>query len=245
MMTKTRTHLRRLGTAVLVVMTAAALVGAPVSAQTTAEPAFIVEVHADGSATMSLQSTFDLTTDAEQEAFESLIDDEQAQTNAKDRFLDRMRAVASDAENATERQMRVTDAQIELRRTDDNRTGIVTLTVTWEGLAAETDGELVVTEPFASGFTTERPFTLRTPEGYTIATATPDPKTSTDTSVTWAANTDLTGFDVRMEPSPEPTDSPTATQVTTETGGQPGFGLLVALIALGMGSLWAVRRASR
>lgn len=222
--------------AILAVALAVALIGAsaaPVAAQSTADPAFIVEVHDDGSATVSVRSTFDLTTDAERAAFRTLMDDDQAKRSASDRFLDRMRAVASDAENATGREMQVTDASIDLRRSTDNETGIVTLSVTWAGLAA-VDGEtLVLGEPFASGFTTDRAFVVEPPEGYEITSASPEPEASEAGHAIWNAGTDLSGLEVEMQPTAtdtSPADGP------AQTDGQPGFGWLVALLALLGGS---------
>lgn len=244
-------HLRWAGAvAVLVAMTALAVAGPPVAAQSATEPAFVVQVHADGAATVSLRATFDLETDAERRAFETLMDDDQAQADAKARFLDRMRAVASDAENATGRAMSVTDATIELRRTDDNRTGVVRLSVAWSGLAEGRGDTLVVTEPFASGFNPDRPFVLHAPDGYEIASASPEPDALDGRTATWDAGTDLTGFAVELQPVPTP--SPTATteppadeEGTTRTGGQPGFGVLPALVALVAAGAAGIRRARR
>ena len=223
---------------VLALVAVVALAAGPAAAQSAAEPAFVVQLEADGSATVTLQSTFDLTTDAEREAFASLETDDQAQDEAAARFLERLRAVAGDAEAATGREMRVTEASIELRRTDDGRTGVVTLTATWTGLAATDGDRLVVTEPFASGFAPERPFVVRAPDGYVVEAASPAPDARDETSATWQAGSDLAGLTVEVAPAPTPTAEP------TETGGQPGFGALAALAALLAVAVLA-RRAAR
>lgn len=234
MLTANTTHLS-VTLAVTLALSAVAFSVPPAAAQSTAEPAFIVEVQADGSAEVSVRSTFDLTTDAEQEAFRTLMDDEQAKQDATNRFLDRMRSVASDAENVTGREMRVTDGAIDLQRSADNETGIVTLSVTWEGLAA-VDGEtLVITEPFASGFTPERPFVIVPPDGYEITTASPEPNTRDDGRASWKSGTELSGLEVEIQPAETPTPTPTESPTDAEpaqTDGQPGFGWLVALLAL-------------
>lgn len=230
-MTRATNAVRPLALALILVVSVIAMTVPPVTAHSTSEPAFIVELNADGSAEVTLRSTFDLTTDSEQEAFRTLMDDEQAQQNAKDRFLERMRAVASDAENATGREMAVMDPTIDLYRSDDSETGVVTLSVTWEGLAA-VDGEtLRVTEPFASGFSPDRPFIIRVPDGYVITSVTPNPDERGGTRVAWKSGSDLTGLSVEMEaedtPSPVEDDDG-----VIDTDGQPGFGWLVALLAL-------------
>lgn len=223
------TNARPFGTALLVAMVAIAMAGQPVAAQAADEPAFIVAVNADGSAELTVRLTFDLTTDEEQQAFETLQDDDQARQNAMDRFLDRIRAVASDAENATGREMRVTDASIDLRQTSDGETGIVTLGASWSGLAAVEGDTLIITEPFASGFSPERPFVLRAPDGYEIASASPSPDDRSQTSLTWAAGTELAGLSVEFVPTETPTP---AGDDGAATDGQPGFGVLVALLGI-------------
>lgn len=210
---------------IVLLLTVVSMVG-PAAAQDDATPAFIVDVNADGSAQVHIRSTFDLQTDAEQAAFQTLEADEQAQADARARFLARLQAVASDAANATGREMRVTDATLDLQRTADNETGVITLTVTWEGLAAVSGETLTVTEPFASGFEPDRPFVLRAPDGYVIASATPEPDATDERSATWDAGTSLTGFEVVLEPAGTPAVT------TTRSEGQPGFGVLVALLAL-------------
>lgn len=211
-----------------------AAVAQPISAQNATEPAFIVAVNEAGSAEVSVRSSFDLETESERQAFLGLLDDDQAQENAKARFLDRMNAVADDAENATGRDMQVTDPTIELSVTDDNETGVITLSATWSGLAAVEGDTLVITEPFASGFTTERQFILRAPHGYMISSASPEPVSTTSGSATWDPGTELAGFSVTLQPAPTPTEAGTATVAgeTTESGGQPGFGLMSGIAAL-------------
>ncbi|MFB6268366.1 MAG: DUF4897 domain-containing protein [Halobacterium sp.] len=202
------------------------------------EQALVVDVHEDGSATVTLTLTYDLTTQNETESFESLRGDEAAQTEFRDRFRDRMASVAADAENATGREMSVRDASISLATTDSGDTGIVKLSVVYEGLAAAQDGRLVVTEPFASGYVTNNAFVLRAPDGYELTSVTPEPASRQATTAAWNSNTDLTGFEAVFQPA-----ETTTTAAPTETtggesggesgGGAPGFGVLAALAAAG------------
>jgi PGF-CTERM protein len=220
--------------ALVVLLVASATLPSPAAAQGDEAPAFIVELNADGSAEVIVRSTFDLTTDSEQEAFQTLMDDEEARQTAADRFRDRMQAVASDAQNATGREMDVTGSSIDLRRTADGDVGIVTLSVTWDGLAVVDGDTLAVTEPFASGFTPDRPFVLVAPDGYEIASVTPEVDARTTESATWDDDTDLSGFSAELQPTEDD---------VTQTEGQPGFGVLVALLAvLVTAGLFARRR---
>lgn len=226
--------------AALVVVAGLVLVGsAPaVSAQSTQE-AFVVDLEADGSAQITVRSVFDLDADAEQEAFRALETDEAARDDAAARFEARLGSVASDAENATGRSMAVTDAAIELERVD-NTTGVVTMTATWTGLAEERDGELVVTEPFASGFSPDRRFTVRAPDGYEFETVTPAPDDRTESSATWQAGSALDGFDVVLTPSEA--DGTDAAGETTDTDGQPGFGVTTVVVSVVLAVLLGARR---
>lgn len=230
---------RTVGLLAVVAMLVVATAGPPVAAQSAQAPAFVVAVNPDGSADIALRLAFDLTTDDEQQAFETLRDDEQARQDARDRYLDRMRTVASDSANATGREMAVTGASIDIERTADGETGLVTITASWSGLAAVEGETLVVTEPFASGFSPDRPFVLRAPEDYEVASASPAPDDRGDSSVTWQAGTSLSGFTVELVPA-ETADGGSGAATT----GQPGFGTLGALVGVlvGAGLLGRSRR---
>lgn len=227
---------RRVAVVLAVAALAVATLATPVAAQAGTEPAFVVELQPDGSAEVTVRSTFDLTTDAERAAFETLTNDEAARQNATARFRDRLGTVAADAAEATGREMQITDATIDLRRTADGATGVVSLSATWAGLAAVEDGTLVVTEPFASGFTPDRRFVLRAPDGYAVDAVTPAPDERADGELTWAAGSDLDGFAVELTPDPSAADGGAL------SGGQPGFGAVAALVALLAGTAMGAKR---
>lgn len=224
---------RQAGVLAFVALLAIATAGPLAAAQTADEPAFVVVLDDDGSADITLRVTFDLATDEERQAFETLQEDEEARQAARDRFLSRLRAVANQAGNDTGRDMRVTDATVELSTSSDGETGIVELTASWSGLAAVEDDTLVLTEPFASGFSPERPFVLRAPDGYEIASARPSPDQQSASSATWQSGTELSGLSVELTP----TDGGGA-----QSGGQPGFGPLAAIAALLAAAAGAVAR---
>lgn len=214
---------RRIAVCLAVALVAVATLAPPAAAQSDDEPAFVVSLHPDGSAEVVVRSTFDLTTDAERAAFETLTADDEARANATARFRDRLGSVAADAEDATGREMRVTDASVDLRRTADDETGVVSLSATWTGLAAVEGETLVVTEPFASGFVPDRRFVLRTPDGYAVGSVAPAPDERSDGELAWATGAELEGFAVELTPAPGG---------GAMTGGQPGFGAVAALVAI-------------
>ncbi len=226
----------------LVSVTMAASAGAVESADSErplpAESVFLVELDADGSARVTLVTTFDLTTDSEREAFEALRANQTARERRTEVFATRMRSIATRAENNAGRDMAIRNAAMAF--TTKNNTGIVALSVTWEGLAAQEGDRLRLREPFASGFTIDRPFRIVTPDGYERITATPTPTTQRQNSATWSANTTFDGFETKFAPSGAGTG--TSTNDPTTGAAAPGVGIGVATLAvLGSMALLVVR----
>lgn len=216
--------------AALLIAAAVAPMGA---AQQDASPSFVVALAEDGSARITLTMTHDLESDEERAAFRSLENDSATRADARDRFRSRMASVASDASNVTGREMSVSDPAIDLRTADGGSVGVVELAVSWSNLAAQRDGALVVTEPFASGFEPDRRFTVRGPDGHELASASPSAENTDANVATWRAGADLSGFEAVFAP--------------TEGGdgsgiGAPGFGPATALVALAGAALGLARR---
>lgn len=200
----------------------------PAAAQTGEERSFVVSLNPDGAADIAVTYTFNLTTDSERAAFDELRTNETARQTTQIRFTNRMAAVAQDAENSTGREMSVENPQIDVSKADDGDTGIVVLSLHWNGLAAVDDETLVVTEPFGSGFTPDRTFVIEGPDGYQLDGTTPAADTTQDNRATWDAGTELSGFKATFSAASDNTAaSPDAT-----AGDGPGFGSVAALIAL-------------
>ena len=191
-------------------------------------PAGVVELEETGTAEFTIVTTYDLTNATDREAFESLRGDDEALADARSRFADRMDAIAAAVSDRVDREVVARDARVSLETVED--TGVVRLSVAMTNLAAADEGRLVLTEPFASGFTADRPVVVRPPEGYTVADATPAPSDQDDAVVTYAANTSLDGFELVYE-----------SDGVTDTG-TPGFGLLAALAGLAGAVLLIWRR---
>lgn len=206
---------------VLLILAAVTVASTPAAAATEPQEEFTVALHEDGSATVTLRLTFDLSTESERKAFRELRDNETARNQFRDAFAERLRGVVASAENDTGREMTVTDAAATVRSTDD--TGVVELSATWTNLAATDGDRLVLTEPFASGFAPDRPFVVRAPDGYALSTAEPAPESNEDGTARWSANATLDGFRAVAAPS----------DAAAGTGGSgPGFGVGAALAAL-------------
>ncbi|QLG50476.1 DUF4897 domain-containing protein [Natrinema halophilum] len=205
-----------------------------------AEPAFGVALEADGSAHVTLATTFNLTTDGERQAFQALRQNETAREQRTERFAARMRAIATRAENETGRAMQITDAGISFRERND--TGVVTLSVTWDGLAAQQGDRLVLKEPFDSEFSLDRPFRVTRPDGYELASVSPEPTERSQNDAVWSGGTDFDGFEATFAPS-----NGEAGADDGLGGSVPGFSVGTAVLAVlaGVGLLMYRDRCRR
>lgn len=237
---------------VLIVAMVVASFTVPATAQQAAGPdlpvgtdteTVVVELTADGDARVTLVTPFDLTTDAEREAFDRLRANDSATARLLDRYRTRITAVAERAADRTGREMAIGGGDIALTTTPDESTGFVHLSVTWTGLGTTADDRVELGAPFDSGFTSDARFVVVAPDGYELETVTPDPTTSRDRVAVWAPDTDLSGFSLASRPVDEPAGE-TATTVDgpVSPGGQPGFGLVIPGIAIAAITLLALRR---
>jgi predicted protein tyrosine phosphatase len=204
-------------------------------------PAFVVDLQSDGAATVTVSYTYDLSDADRKAAFEELQNSTDARSDFRDRFESRLRSVAATTENATGREMSVADATLDFRT--DGDTGVVTAAVEWDGLAAVDGDQLTLTEPFASGFTTERTFHVIVPDDYTVSSVTPSPDQQAAGHLTWTDGADLNGFELVTTAPDETTDGDgTETDGDDSAGSSgPGFGV-VAVVAAIAGLLTVGRR---
>lgn len=207
-----------------------AIGAAQTSPELPADSALHLSVDEDGSGRLTLVVPFDLTTKEESEAFEILRTNATAREHRTERFAMRMQAIADRAEANTDRGMQISQPTIGF--TERGGTGIVALSVTWDGLAAQSDDELILREPFASGATLDRSFHVIAPDGYRIATASPAPTERSRTEATWAAGTSLEGFEVTFATGPSQTVTHTTTDGPATGADAPGFGIGIAVVAL-------------
>ncbi|WP_096388953.1 DUF7345 domain-containing protein [Halopenitus persicus] len=207
------------------------------------ESAFVVDLEDDGDATVILRLTYDLETDDERAAFEALRNDSAARTDLRDRFASRMRSVANETTTDVDRATSIDDSSVDLTASDG--IGVAELSVRWTGLAATTDGSIVLTEPFASGFEPDRQFVVEVPDGYSVTEVGPDPATVENGTHVWDAGTTLDGFEMVLsaEDGSDATGSATDTAGTTRDSA-PGFGIGTAIAAL-LSAAIAIGRRTR
>lgn len=208
-----------------VLLVATVATGSATASESATESSVVIAPESNGDATVMVTHTFDLTTATERKAFEALEADAEARDATRDRFEDRIAAVAADASDEAEREMTIENTTIDLTTEAEESVGIVTLSVTWMALAEHDGNRLIITEPFASGSTFDRPLVIVAPDGYTLETATPAPSAENGSTMQWDAATNLDGFEATLT-----VDETNDTAEAAET--QPGFGPIAAIIAV-------------
>lgn len=237
------------GLLVVIVLLAAGL-SAPASAMQSAgtdiplgtdDETVVVELTADGDARVTQVTPFDLTTDAEREAFDRLRANESAKARMLESYRTRMTAVAERTHDRTGREMAINDGDVALTTTSEESTGFVRLSVTWTGLATTADDRVELRAPFDSGFTADVRFVVVAPDGYELETVTPQPTTTRDRVAVWSPDADLSGFSLVSRPVDEPRGATDANGAVSP-GGQPGFGFVIPGIAFGTLALLVLGR---
>lgn len=227
---------RRLALATLAALVVLGAAAGPAAGTQTAtdgsaagDTVLVVDLAEDGDATVTLRLTFDLDREEERRALERLGEN---RTEISAAFEEQMRAVAARTAEATGREMAITSADVAI--STEGSTGVVELSVAWSGLAAVEGDRLVVSEPFADGFSPPGRFAVRAPEGYVLAESSPMAASTTETGATWEAGSSLDGFEAAFVPA-----DATSTSL-------PGFGAPAALVAValvaGTAALLARRR---
>lgn len=132
---------RRLVTAcvISVLLIGTVATGSAAASEPATESSVVIAPESSGDATVTVTHTFDLTTETDREAFETLKADAETRDAMRDRFADRMAGVAANASDEVEREMTVENAGIDLATEAEESIGIITLSVSWTALA-EHDG---------------------------------------------------------------------------------------------------------
>jgi hypothetical protein len=220
------------GTIVATIVVLASLAGGAGAMAAQDDRTFEVALDAEGDAEITITSTFDLSDEDKRQAFRSLKNDEATREQYATDWNDQLSIVADNASELTGREMTVTNPTVTASTTDGGDTGVIALTIEWTNLAAVEGERLRVTEPFASGFTTDRQFSVVAPEGYELTGSEPTPETTDSTSAAYPPRTNLSGFQVTAAPTDDSTGDGSSI---------PGFGPAAGVI----GVLLAVRQIMR
>lgn len=215
---------------------------------------FVVDLESDGTAVVSLEVNFDLTDPDQRRAFEQLRANETKQQELLDRYETRMENVGARTDAETDRDMSVSDPEIETGTDSDAGVGTVRTSVSWSGFAATDGKQLELGAPLDSGFSSDTSVVVMPPEGYAVTSATPEPAT-TQVRAVWNADQELTGFTATVQPTETgeagtTEDSVGDTEADGESDGSadadetgPGFGAAVVTLATVVFAVVARRRS--
>lgn len=213
----------------------------------------VVDLDGEGDAVVTVAVPFDLNVESERSDFEAFVESEAEQQAQLDQYESRLANVAAEMESRTGREMAVRETSIATQTRNDRALGLVVLTATWEGLAANDGSQLVLGPPFDSGFNADRTVVVRPPEQYQVVSAAPDPTTKGE-QLRWNGDQSLDGFEVVVESqadttggtddeddgSPETGDGQSSTDGGDSSG--PGFEILAALLGIAAVCVVALRR---
>ena len=222
------------------------------SSTTAAETDLHINISANGSAVWSVQYHFQLDGPNETAAFDQLRTDIATNsTEYRSRFEQRMGQAVTAAENATDREMAISN--ISVRAARNGTTGTVTYEFVWQNFAA-TDGTRLDIGNSLAGFSldTETQLTMSWPTSYEPVTVRPAPTERQANMVSWDGATEFTEGEplVELARSNSTTNTTAAGAGGGSNGESSGSDLplpsiaLIALVAVvgGLGVVWLVRR---
>ncbi|ELZ60570.1 MULTISPECIES: helix-turn-helix transcriptional regulator [Halorubrum] len=164
-----------------------------------------VAVEPDGDARWTVEYRIRLGTDEEEQAFEELRADVENDTEAyTSRFRDRMASTAATAEEATGRNMTVSNATVTAERRELPQSyGVLTYRFEWTNFAAVDGDRLRVGDAVDGLFLDDSSsLILSWPEGYRLAETTPEPSEVRDRSVVWNGPVDFSAGQPRITAAP-------------------------------------------
>lgn len=165
-----------------------------------------VNVEPDGDAVWVTQYRVRLASDDEEQAFEGLRTDVESNPDAyTTRFGDRMRATADTAENATGREMNVTNVTVTAERRELPQSyGVLTYRFEWRNFAAVDGDRLVVGDAVDALFLDETTSLIVSwEEGYRLGEVSPSPTETRESAVVWEGPVDFTDGQPRVTVEPK------------------------------------------
>jgi len=186
-----------------------------------------VNVEPDGDAVWETQYRVRLASDDEEQAFEELRADVESNPDAYTRrFGERMRATADTAENATGREMNVSNVTVTAEQRELPQSyGVLTYRFEWSNFAAVDGDRLVVGDAVDALFLDETSSLIVSwDDGYRLAEVSPSPTETRENAVVWEGPVDFTEGQPRVTVEPEGLASGPLSFVA--------LGLLVAVLAV-------------
>lgn len=201
-----------------------------------------IAVEENGDAVWTIEYRTRLETDEDEQAFEDLEGDIDADPEPyAQRFQDRMEGTAGSAENATGREMAITEMTVAAERRDlPQAYGVLTYRFRWSSFAAIEGDRLLVGDAIAGlFFEEETSLLLSWPDGYELAGASPTPDETRESSVVYNGPVEFGGDEPRVELGP-------VGGSTADDGDQSNLPTLVGALAVvvlgGAGVFLAYRR---
>jgi hypothetical protein len=213
-----------------------------------------VTVEGDGDAVWEIEYRTRLETDDDERAFAELRSDVEADSAPyAERFRDRMNGTANAAENATGREMAITDMTVSAEnRTLPQEYGVLTYRFRWSNFAAVDGDRLVVGDAIDGLFLDDETALLVSwPEGYGPLGASPEPTETRESAVVYNGPLDFAGGEPRIELGPSeaaPGDGESDGPSPSDDGSSlPGWASIVVLalaLLAATGAFVAYRRRS-
>lgn len=184
--------------ALVVVLGLAATLGAGVGTAAHDEPdrhqIMGIELADDGDATVYYMESYNLSNESEQAEFEAFQNNETKRQRLRDDIVAEYEDAAAGGRERTELDMRIEDPAVETYEQDGH--GRVAVSVQWRNLAFADEERVVVTEPFAGGYTPDvNRVAMHGPPEYRRGTTRPEPARARANSSLWNPETsDFSGF---------------------------------------------------
>ena len=201
-----------------------------------------VTVDEGGDAGWTIEYRVRLDDDESEAAFEEFRADlESDPATYRERFHNRMNATASDASEATGREMAVRNVSVTAHRESlPQRYGVVRYTFTWTNFAAVDGDRLLVGDAVDAMFLDEETSLLVAwPDGYALQAASPEPGERRQRAASWNGPMDFASGEPRLTLAPA--DAGDADGRTAESAAPLAAALLLVVTALGAGLFAASR----
>lgn len=206
-----------------------------------------ITVEDDGDAVWTIEYRTRLETDEDEQAFADLKRDVEADPESyTGRFRDRMNGTAASAENATGREMAITEMTVSAEnRSLPQEYGVLRYRFRWSNFAAVDGDRLAVGDAIGGLFLDdETALLISWPDGYDLLDASPEPTETRNESVVYEGPTDFASDEPRLELAPAetvPSDGDASPDATDQVPGWvPATVVLAAL--LGGGAFLLFRR---
>jgi hypothetical protein len=210
-----------------------------------------ITVEEDGDAVWVIEYRTRLETDEDEQAFEALRSDVAADPEPyAERFRDRMDATAASAENATGREMAISEMAVSAEnRTLPQEYGVLTYRFRWSNFGAvEGDGLLVGDAIDGLFLDAETALLLSWPDDYELLDASPTPTETRDGAVAYDGPMDFARGEPRIELAPADDAGPGDGEPSGTDGSLPVSPLSVAaitvLLLVALGAFAVYRRQS-